>query len=253
MKDKHDQSTDIITAGTQGSALLQGLNKADLSLLLPCLRIKPVAKGMVLYEPGDAIEYAYFPCGPALISFMVFLKDGQAVEAAVIGREGAAGGIVSHGRLPAFCQFLVQSPGTVACISCADLQKAREKSVTLDNFFVRYADCLLAQMFQAVACSAVHSIEQRAAKWLAAAHDRTGSAVIPLTQDNIAELLGVGRSYVARVMAGLRSKGVLEVSRGKLTILDTKKLKKAACGCDELVQGHFSDVLAGSYAGGNGR
>ncbi len=246
MKKKSAEMQQFIAAG--GSDLLKALKEDDLALLLPHLRQKAVGKGMVLCEPGDPVEYAYFPCGPTLISFMVFLEDGRGIETVVIGREGAAGGIVSQGHLPAYCQFLVQFPGTVLYISCADLQRAKEKSPTLNHFFARYADCLLAQMFQAVACNATHSIQQRAAKWLAAARDRTGDNTMPLTQDNIADMLGVGRSYVAKVMGGLKSSGVLEVSRGKVTIRDAKKLKKISCDCDELVRSHFTDVLAGSYA-----
>lgn len=242
-------------AGTSGnivdfikqSRLLGALRDSDIALLLPHFKFKNVEKDQVLCEPGDPVEYAYFPCGPTLISFRVFLDDDRGVEAVVIGREGAVGGIVSQGRLPAYCQFMVQSPGPVLYIACADIERAKEKSMTLHHFFARYADCLLAQIFQAVACNATHTIEQRAAKWLTAAQDRTGSQTLPLTQDNLATLLGVGRSYVAKVMRGLKSNGALETSRGHLTIRDPKKLKKMACGCDELVRNHFEDVLGGTY------
>lgn len=229
------------------SELLGALRESDISLLLPHLKVRELEKGQILCEPGDKVEYAYFPCGAALISFRVFLEDDRGVEAVIIGREGAAGGIVSQGHLPAYCQFLVQSPGTALYISCTDLERAKEKSMTLHHFFARYADCLLAQMFQAVACNATHTIEQRAAKWIAAAHDRTGDATMTLTQDNLATLLGVGRSYVAKVMSGLKKNGALETSRGHLTIRDPKKLKKLACGCDDLVRNHFQDVLGGIY------
>ncbi len=229
------------------SALLGALKDSDMALLAPYLKVKNADKGLVLCEPGDKVEYAYFPCGATLISFRVFLEDDRGVEAVVIGREGAAGGIVSQGHLPAYCQFLVQSPGPMLYISCTDLERAKEKSMTLHHFFARYSDCLLAQMFQAVACNATHTIEQRAAKWIAAAHERTGDASMTLTQDNLATLLGVGRSYVAKVMSGLKKNGALETSRGHLTIRDPKKLKKMACGCDELVRNHFQDVLGGTY------
>ncbi len=230
------------------SALLSALKDSDIALLIPHLKIKNTEKDQILCEPGDTVEYAFFPCGPTLISFRVFLEEDRGVEAVIIGREGAAGGIVSQGNLPAYCQFLVQSPGMTLYISCADLERAKEKSMTLHHFFVRYADCLLAQMFQAVACNATHTVEQRAAKWLTAAHERTGEDVLPLTQDNLATLLGVGRSYVAKVMSSLKSNGAVEISRGKLTLRDTRKLKKLSCSCDDLVHSHFADVLPGSYA-----
>lgn len=231
----------------KNSDLLRALKESDIQLLMPHFKSKHVEKGQVLCEPGDKVEFAWFPCGPTLISFRVFLDDDRGVEAVIIGREGAAGGIVSQGHLPAYCQFLVQSPGDALYISCSDLERAKEKSPTLNYFFARYADCLLAQMFQAVACNATHTIEQRAAKWIAAAHDRTGDQSLPLTQDNLATLLGVGRSYVAKVMSGLKKNGALETSRGQLTIRDPKKLKKLACGCDDMVREHFEHVLGGIY------
>ncbi|MDF3025508.1 MAG: cAMP-binding protein [Alphaproteobacteria bacterium] len=231
----------------KGSVLLGALKDSDIALLMPYFKVKNFEKGQVLCEPGDRVLYAYFPCDTTLISLRVFLEDDRGVEAVVIGREGAAGGIVSQGHLPAYCQFLVQSSGKALYISCADLERAKEKSMTLHHFFARYADCLLAQMFQAVACNATHTIEQRAAKWIAAAHDRTGDDSMTLTQDNLATLLGVGRSYVAKVMSGLKKNGALETSRGQLTIRDPKKLKKLACGCDDMVRSHFQDVLGGIY------
>lgn len=244
---KPARATGSITDDIKGSDLLGALRESDIALLLPYLKSKDLEKGMVLCEPGDRVQYAYFPCGTTLISLRVFLDDDRGVEAVVIGREGAAGGIVSQGHLPAYCQFLVQSSGPALYISCADLERAKEKSSTLHHFFARYADCLLAQMFQAVACNATHTIEQRAAKWLAAAHDRTGDDSMTLTQDNLATLLGVGRSYVAKVMSGLKKNGALETSRGHLTIRDPRKLKKLACGCDDMVRSHFQDVLGGIY------
>ncbi|MEZ0260302.1 MAG: Crp/Fnr family transcriptional regulator [Alphaproteobacteria bacterium] len=253
MKNKTAGILELVTAGTGGSELLKALREDDLMLLLPQLRHKTAEKGVVLYKAGDPVEYAYFPLGSALVSFMVFLEDDRGVEATVIGREGAAGGIVSQGHLPAYCQSLVQSGGGIVYISCAELQRAKEKSPTLNHFFARYADCLLAQIFQAVACNATHSIEQRVAKWLLAAHDRVGEPVLLMTQDNLAGLLGVGRSYVAKVMNRMKKEGVLQISRGRLTILDAGKLKKHACGCDQLVRAHFADVLPGSYKGAGKR
>ncbi len=231
-----------------GSDLLATLKKDDFALLAPSLKVLNLEKNQVLCEPGDSVEYAYFPCGPTLISFMVFLEDARGVEAVIIGREGAAGGIVSHGHLPAYCQTVVQFAGPALRIACADLERAKEKSVTLHHFFARYSDCLLAQMFQSVACNATHTVEQRAAKWITAAHERTGDNVMPLTQDHLASLLGVGRSYVGRVMGGLKAAGAMETARGKMVIRDQRKLKSLACSCNDLVRSHFSDVLAGIYS-----
>lgn len=233
------------------SQLLSVLVEKDLQLLEPHLQPMMVEANTVLYEPGDDVRYAYFPCGQTLISFMVMLDDARGVETALIGREGAIGGIVSHGRLPAYCRAVVQLPGPVLRIRAEHLEEAKSKSSSLRDFFARYADCLLAQIFQAVACNATHTIEQRTAKWLTTTLDHTGDNVVPLTQDQLALLLGVGRSYVGRVVGNLRLSGALETERGKLRIQDKRELEKLSCNCNQLVRAHFDDVLAGVYPSGD--
>lgn len=231
------------------SNLLKALRPHDLALLqskLQCIRLRP---RQVLYEPGDHIGYVYFPCGPSLLSFIVTLESGKEVEIALIGREGAVGGIVSHGRLPAYARTIVQFEGVALRMECSDLERAKFQSPTLRAFFSRYADCLLAQIFQTVACNAAHSIEQRAAKWLLAATDRIGDSEISLTQEQLAGMLGVGRSYVARVIKGLEIRGLLKPKRRRLCILDHNGLMAASCDCNASVRKHFDEVLGGVYPG----
>nr|WP_243452577.1 helix-turn-helix domain-containing protein [Polymorphobacter multimanifer] len=127
------------------------------------------------------------------------------------------------------------------------LQAIKEESPALDQLFTHYADCLLSQIFQSVACSAAHSIEQRTARWLLSAHDRTGDLAIPITQQRLAELLGVGRSYVSRVLAGLKSDNALKVSLGCIQILDRRRLDRHSCNCTRSVRAHFDKVLAQVY------
>lgn len=240
-------SDHAIRQAIAGSNLLKALRPEDLALLTPHLYLVNLRGRFVLYEAGDAVEYTYFPCGPSLVSFMVELEDARGIETILIGREGAIGGIVSHGHLPAYCRIVVQFPGPALRISCSDLEAAKKQSASLNHFFMRYADCLLAQMFQSVACNATHTIEQRAAKWLVAAHDRTGASEMPLTQDHLARLLGVGRSYVARVMGKLKTDGAIHSVRGNMTLSDIDKLKKISCACNDLVRAHFDEVLSGIY------
>lgn len=229
------------------SNLLKALSAEDMALLKPHLKRVEVTEKSILCKPRDAVEYAYFPCGPTLISFMVLLEDAREVETVLIGREGAVGGIVSHGRLPAYCQIVVQYPGPAFRISCLELEKAKLRSPSLHRFFARYADCLMAQLFQSVACNATHTIEQRAAKWVLASHDRTNDLVMSLTQEHLAGLLGVGRSYVSRVMGRLKAQGAVKIARGEVVITDITKMKKISCDCNELVEHHFEEVLAGVY------
>jgi CRP-like cAMP-binding protein len=228
--------------------LLRALRPSDLDLLMPHMEEVELNAGAVIYEPGDIVRHAYFPCGPTLLSYMVMLDDGRGVETALIGREGAVGGIVSQGRLPAFCRAVVQFSGPALRIETAQLEKAKTASVVLHNFFARYADCLLAQICQSVACNATHTIEQRGAKWLIAVQDRIGeNHSIALTQEQLAGMLGVGRSYVGRVLGNLKSKGAVKTMRGKLLVDNSAALENLSCNCNNLVRQHFDDVLAGVY------
>lgn len=141
----------------------------------------------------------------------------------------------------------MQFGGPFLTIDSARLHQLKEQSESIADLFARYADCFLAQVFQSVACNATHTIEQRTAKWLLSALDRTGDHDIPLTQEQLAGMLGVGRSYVSRVMRDFRQKDVLQTRRGGLEVRSMAKLHCLSCGCDELVRSHFADVLDGVY------
>lgn len=234
-------------AGLSGNNLLKALRPADAAILNPYLEPWIGARGQIIYEPGDPVRTVYFPCGPSLISYLVVLRDGMAVETALIGREGAVGGIVSRGRLPAYARAEVQFSGPFLRMQVADLEEAKRQSATLGNLFARYADCLAAQVFQAGACNAAHSIEQRTAKWLVSAVERTGGPDVPLTQDQLAAMLAVGRSYISRVLRTLKQRGILETRRGSLYIRDIDLLRNLACECNNSVRAHFEDVLTGVY------
>jgi CRP-like cAMP-binding protein len=119
--------------------------------------------------------------------------------------------------------------------------------MTLRHLLARYADCLMAQVFQSVACNAAHSIEQRTAKWLLAAIERTGAPDVALTQEQLAAMLGVGRSYLSRIIGDLKERGVIETRRARMGIRDTEKLRTLACECNSAVSRHFDDVLRGVY------
>jgi CRP-like cAMP-binding protein len=227
--------------------LLSALKENDFRLLLPNLGQTQHPAGHVLYEPGDSVDYAYFPCRQALVSYRVVLPDGRGVETALIGREGAVGGLVSQGRLPSYARALVQFEGQFLRISSAQLESSKKTSSSLNHLFARYADCLIAQVFQCTACNATHSIEQRAAKWMLAALDRIGGDEAPLTQEQLGGLLGVGRSYVSRVMRRLRDDGVLKTRRGRVLIARRTELEARSCGCNASVRNHFEEVLRGVY------
>jgi CRP-like cAMP-binding protein len=141
----------------------------------------------------------------------------------------------------------VQFSGMFLRMESAALEEAKMRSLTLRHLFARYADCMVAQIFQAVACNGAHTIEQRTAKWLQAALVRTGTDEVPLTQEQLAAMLGVGRSYISRVIRSLKQKGVLETKRGRLRVRDLDALNNLACRCNDAVKRHFEEVLSGVY------
>jgi DNA-binding transcriptional regulator YhcF (GntR family) len=146
------------------------------------------------------------------------------------GREGAVGGIVSQGYLPAFTRIMVKFGGPFVRLHVGKLNAAKTKSATLRNVFARYADCMLAQVFQSTACNAIHSIEQRTAKWIISAMERTnGEEAVPLTHEQLATMLGVGRSYASRVIQTFKAEGVLDTRRGSILMLNREALRIRAC------------------------
>jgi len=228
--------------------LLRRLNAADFALISPHLARESAAAGDLLYNPGDDVEVVHFPCGPSLASYLVPNEDGRDVETILVGREGAVGGIVSEGFLPAYTRIMVKFGGPFVRLHIGKLDLAKRNSGTLRNVFARYADCMLAQMFQSTACNAIHSIEQRTAKWIVSAMERAdGADTVPLTHEQLATLLGVGRSYASRVIQTLKAEGILETRRGAILVRNRAALQARACLCNEAVKGHFEEVLRGVY------
>ena len=228
--------------------LLRRLNGADYALLAPHLAPEETRSNQLLYSPGDDVETVHFPCGPSLVSYLVTNEDGRDVETILIGREGAVGGIVSQGYLPAYTRIVVKFGGPFIRLSVGKLEVAKIASPTLRNVFARYADCMLAQIFQSTACNAIHSIEQRTAKWIISAVERTsGNDIVPLTHEQLATLLGVGRSYTSRVIQTFKAEGILETRRGSILIRNPDALRLRACLCNEAVKNHFEEVLRGVY------
>jgi Crp-like helix-turn-helix domain len=228
--------------------LLRRLSEADFALLSPYLTQEESTSDDLLYNPGDDVDTCHFPCGSSLASYLVPNEDGRDVETVLVGREGAVGGIVSLGYLPAYTRITVKFGGPFAHLPVNKLDAAKTTSSSLRNVFARYADCLLAQMFQSTACNAIHTIEQRTAKWIISAMERTeGSNIVPLTHEQLATILGVGRSYTSRVIQTFKADGILETRRGSIVVRDPERLRTLACKCNESVKNHFEEVLRGVY------
>ena len=227
--------------------LLRALQPADRALIAPYAEPAEFVRGDVVFGSGDPVSHVTFPCDHTVVTLAITMLDGRMAETATVGWEGAVGGVVSQGYLPAFSRAVVQIGGPALRVEAGRLQAAKQASRTLRNLFTRYSDCLVAQLLQSVACNALHPIEQRAAKWLLTLHDRLSTDVLPITQDVLAEMLGVRRTYLSGVLRGLHDRGMIAVARGRITIRDRAALERAACECHDRVRRHFAEVLGAVY------
>jgi CRP-like cAMP-binding protein len=175
-------------------------------------------------------------------------EDNSAVEIALIGREGAVGGIVSNGSLPAYATAIVRNSGCFVWIKTAALEQLKLDSISLRHWFARYSDCLMAQVFQTAACNATHTITQRTAKWLLSAAERTGTDQFEMTHDQLSEMLGVGRTFVTRIIGQLRNEGIIVTRRGLFIIKDKSALKRKSCKCTQEIEEHYDAVMHGIYS-----
>src|SRR5215469_7626186 len=146
--------------------LLRILASQERNLIGTYLALKRLRRGQVLFEPGEEVETTYFPCQGTVVSMLIVLVSGREVEAANIGWEGAVGGIVSAGSKPAFSRAMVQIGGPAYSVPTSRLEEAKQRSPVLQDIFSRYADALLAQIMQSVACNALHTTLERCARWL---------------------------------------------------------------------------------------
>lgn len=235
-------SLDLATA-SMGNALLASLKPQDRALLEPHLEQAEIRRGDVLFEAGEDVIATYFPVAGSMISLVLAMRDDREIEVATIGQEGAIGGIVSSGHRPAFSRIVVEIGGLALRMPTDQLEEAKKRSPTLRDLFSRYADVLLAQTMQSVACNALHSIEERCCRWLLATQDRVATRDLPLTQEFLAELLGVQRTTVSAAAQALQRKGLINYRRGQITISDRAGLEEAACECYAAVEKHFRTVL----------
>ncbi|MFC0202785.1 Crp/Fnr family transcriptional regulator [Novosphingobium soli] len=245
------QTSPVSAAAIAGSDLLSALRQDDLALLEARMGECRLKAGDTIYHPGDDVEHCYFPTHGAMCSYFVEMEDGTAVETILVGREGALGGIVSHGALPAYARANVLHEGVFLRIATRDLEEAKSSSPAISHLFARYADCTMAQVFQSIACNAVHTIEQRAAKWLSSAVERIGRNDVTMTQEQLASMMGIGRSYASRVLQRLKRDGMVRTRRGGIEVLDRERLRARACICNHQVESHFRKVLGEVYPQGN--
>lgn len=242
-----------------GNLLLASLKPQDRALLEPHLEVIEMHRGDVLFEPGEDVALTHFPSAGSMISLVLLTQDDHAIEVATIGQEGAVGGIVSAGHKPAFARSVVEIGGVGLRMDTEHLEEAKKQSHSLRDLFSRYADVLLAQTLQSVACNALHTIEERCCRWLLATQDRVATRDLPVTQEFLAELLGVQRTTVSAAAQALQKRGLIQYRRGQITIADRAGLEEAACECYAAVEKHFRAVLPdvkearSNYASRHGR
>ena len=207
-------------------------------------------EGTVVLSRGKDVTRSLFPLGQTMISLNAELENGRSVEVASIGREGAIGGIVSCGHAPAFARAEVIVAGRALSLPMEFVEASKAQSGHLRNLFCRYADYLLAQIMQSVACNAFHPIEARAARWLLTAQDRAGDR-IALTQESLAGLLGVQRTTINAVARDMQDAGLIAIRRGAIEILDRDGLTARSCSCYDSVERFFGYIIGDSGTGGN--
>jgi len=229
--------------GPLGSDLLDSLDEEERALIVPALDAVHLKSGYIIQEPGSIVRHSYFPRNDALVAFLIPMEDGETMECAMVGREGVVGGVMGPGHLPAYARSCVHNGGDFFRISVSAMQEIRARSRPIDDLLQRYADYMVAQLFQSIVCNARHSIEQRAARWLCAAVSRTGSMEVMLTQAQLGGFLGVGRSYLTRILARFKAQGVLETRRGAILVQQPRKLRAMSCDCGSLIAAHFELVM----------
>jgi len=189
----------------------------------------------VLLEPGEPIEYVYFPQS-GMISLLVITNDGDMIETSTIGREGALGLHRGLGARRSFTRASVQIPGRFSMITARAFEEISLASAAIRQMIARYTEVLWAEAQQIAACNAIHDASTRLSRWLLQSADRVGSDQFALTQDFLAQMLGVRRTTVTLLAQELQKKGIIKYSRGKMTILDRKSLERCACECYHVIQ-----------------
>ncbi len=218
-----------------GNHLLAALPDDTLALLEPDLRQLNLPQGFVCCSAGDPIDEVYFP-HTGMISQMVTTGDSEMVETSSTGSEGAVGLQCGFGPRLSFTHATVQIPGMFSAISAAHFTNAVTRSQTLRDLIFAHTELLWLEAQQNSACNAIHDGSSRLCRWLLQCADRSGSEQLLLTQESLAEMLGVRRTTVTLLAQELQKRGIVRYSRGRITILDRAALEAHACECYQTIK-----------------
>ena len=226
--------------------LLTALPRREFGRLTSVLEHVQCNRQEILVDADSSLEHIYFP-GSGVISIVAVYPDGSIIEMATIGREGATGFQAVFGAKMSSARLLVQLPGTAARMSRLAFQRAMQELPTFRALMFAYVHAFLEQVLLSAACNGAHSVNQRLARWLLMMRDRHDEDELPITQDLLAEMLGVHRPTVTNAVRALHRARVIEVTRKRVAILDRDGLLKVSCECYQLVRLRIAHHLPKTY------
>ena len=222
--------------------LLAALSAPESERLYPLLELVPLPLAEVLYESGDELQHVYFPTD-SIVSLLYVMADGSSAEIAVVGNEGIIGIALFMGGETMANRAVVQSAGHAYRLKGQLLKEEFNRGGELQHLLLRYTQALLTQMSQTAVCNRHHSVDQQLCRWLLLSVDRLPSNELTMTQELIANMLGVRREGVTEAAGKLQSAGLIHYSRGHITVLDRPRLEARACECYQVVKAEFDRLL----------
>jgi CRP-like cAMP-binding protein len=222
--------------------ILDALPQPERDRLFPHLKLVSLPLGSVLYESGDALRYIYFPTD-SIVSLLYVLKDGASAEIAVVGNDGAIGVSLFMGGETTTNRAIVQSAGSAYRLTRARLKKEFERHGEMLHILLRYTQALITQMAQTAVCNRHHSVDQQLCRWLLLSLDRLRTPELAMTQELIANMLGVRREGVTEAAGKLQKLGVIAYQRGRISVLDRPRLEQLSCECYAVVKKETDRLL----------
>jgi CRP-like cAMP-binding protein len=222
--------------------LLAAMPDADYQALVPVLERVPMPLGQAVYESGGPQGFVYFPTS-SIVSLLYVLADGATAEIAVTGNEGLVGIALFMGGETTPSRAVVQSAGHGYRLRASVLKKEFERGGALQHLLLRYTQALITQMTQTAVCNRHHSVDQQLCRWLLLSLDRLPDNKLVMTQELIANMLGVRREGVTEAAGKLQAEGLIEYSRGKITVVDREKLEARVCECYGVVKKEYDRLL----------
>jgi len=227
--------------------LLLALPSRNLKQLMPQLEQIRCQRGQVLIQADRSLDDVFFP-DSGVVSAVAVYSDGRVIEMATIGREGCTGVQAIFGARISSVQLLVQIPGSAAKMSRAEFTRAMRSMPSFRNLMYAYIHAFLEQVMVSVACNGAHSLKERLARWLLMMRDRSDDDALSITQDMLAEMLGVQRPSITHAARELEHAGLIERGRRQVTILNRRDLKRASCECYSLVRTRLAFHLPKTYS-----